>query len=105
MPEAARREHHAAVLSSERNPFRVLRLMPAKFLHDCDDPLIIGRVDLVQRDYKLLLFDCELRCEPDLAEAYVHLPGGSLRVVLVLALVQVLIGATCPETPIVTRCV
>jgi len=47
----------------------VLRLVPAKFLKDFDDSLIIAKVDFVHRDLKLLLFKCELVCSHDSAEA------------------------------------
>jgi hypothetical protein len=68
MPEATG-ELPENVLVPDRNPFRVLRFVPAKFLNGCDDPLIIARVDFIHCHYKFFLFDCDLRCEPDFGEA------------------------------------
>ena len=68
MPEATG-ELPENVRVPDRNPFRVLRFVPAKFLNGCDDPLIIARVDFIHCHYKFFVFDCDLRCEPDFGEA------------------------------------
>jgi len=69
MPEIANTELHEIVHSPERNPYRVLRFVPTKFLKGSEDSLIMKRVDFVHRDLKLLLFKCELVCSPGSAEA------------------------------------
>src|SRR5215472_6559875 len=72
MPEAVR-ELPQMVLEPERNPYRVLRFVPAKFLKSCDDPSMVARVDFIHRDYKFFLLNCKLRCDSELGEADVCL--------------------------------
>ena len=59
---------------SQKNPFRVLRAVPVNRRDDKDQGFVFARLDLIHRDYRLLLFDCELRHDDEVAEAYVYLP-------------------------------
>jgi hypothetical protein len=62
----------------DQHPFRVLRLAPKPPL-DAEDQ-VVAKLDLIDVDYDLLLFDCELHVDDDFSEVYVKVPD--LRVLL-----------------------
>jgi hypothetical protein len=68
MPELSGREHGSAIDPSERNPFRVLRLIPMDYPRVCGATTLVAKLDLIHHEYKLLLFDCELLCDFEAAE-------------------------------------
>jgi hypothetical protein len=63
---------------SERQRFKVLRVVPHTPL-DAGD-LVIAKLDLLDVEHGLLLFDCELQVVDDFSEVYVKVPD--LRVLL-----------------------
>jgi hypothetical protein len=62
----------------EQNPFRVLRVIPHTPL-DAEDQ-IVAKLDLIDVDHDLLLFDCELQVDDDFGEVFVEI--SDLRVLL-----------------------
>jgi hypothetical protein len=55
------------------NPFQVLRVVPVNRFDDEEDH-VFAKVDLIHRDYKLLLFDCELYFDHDFGQTDVTWP-------------------------------
>ena len=62
----------------ERHPFQVLRVVPQT--PPSVEEVVVAKLDLIDVDYDLLLFDCELHVVEDLSEVYVKVPD--LRVLL-----------------------
>jgi hypothetical protein len=58
--------------------FQVLRVVPTTPASSEDE--VVAKLDLIHVEYKLLLFDCELRLVDGAAEAHVKVPD--LRILL-----------------------